>query len=81
MTFNIGVIIGPILGGLLADPAKSYPHIFGNVGWMKTYPYALPNILSAFFLGCSFCACFFGLREVRLPSIGLMLWIKVSNEI
>ncbi|KAI7573554.1 hypothetical protein KC343_g23570, partial [Hortaea werneckii] len=32
MTFNIGVIIGPLLGGLLADPVGSYPEIFGPGG-------------------------------------------------
>ncbi|KAF2641048.1 MFS general substrate transporter [Massarina eburnea CBS 473.64] len=62
MTFNIGVIIGPILGktgGLLADPVGSYPSIFGpgsfiggknGVQWMMKWPYALPNLLSAVFL-------------------------------
>jgi len=65
MTFNIGVIIGPILGGLMADPANSYPTLFGNVAWLRKYPYAAPNLLSAVFLGCSALAAFFGLREVR----------------
>ena len=32
MTFNIGVIIGPLLGGLLADPVGTYPGIFGPHG-------------------------------------------------
>lgn len=59
MCFNIGVIIGPVLGGILADPVRSYPGLFGDdsifggkngVRWMKQWPYALPNLLSAFFL-------------------------------
>lgn len=29
MCFNIGVIIGPISGGLLSDPVGSYPGVFG----------------------------------------------------
>jgi hypothetical protein len=32
MTFNIGVIVGPLLGGWLADPVTSYPGIFGPGG-------------------------------------------------
>jgi hypothetical protein len=64
MCFNIGVIIGPILGGLLADPAGSYPSIFGNVKFLKNYPYAPPNLLSAFFLGSAALGVFFGLAEV-----------------
>ncbi|PVI02812.1 MFS general substrate transporter [Periconia macrospinosa] len=59
MTFNVGVIIGPVLGGILADPVGSYPSIFGpgsllggkdGVKWMMKWPYALPNLLSAVFL-------------------------------
>jgi MFS family permease len=37
MCFNIGVIIGPILGGLLADPAGSYPKIFGHNKFLQTF--------------------------------------------
>lgn len=66
MTFNIGVIIGPIMGGLLADPAGSYPKVFGHIAWLKKYPYAPPNILSAFFLLCAATGLFFGLAEVRI---------------
>ncbi len=66
MCFNIGVIIGPILGGLLADPAGSYPDLFGGVEWLLKFPYALPNILSAFFLFLAALAVFFGLEEVYL---------------
>ncbi|KIV77515.1 hypothetical protein PV11_09305 [Exophiala sideris] len=56
MCFNIGVVIGPILGGFLADPMASFPNIFGpgsvlggkdGVGWMTSFPYALPNVVSA----------------------------------
>lgn len=70
MCFNIGVIIGPILGGLLADPAGSYPRLFGNVAFFKKFPYAPPNILSAVFLLSATAGIFFGLSEVGsfLPS-------------
>ncbi|TQN66942.1 putative membrane protein [Colletotrichum shisoi] len=50
MTFNIGVIVGPILGGILSDPAGSYPALFGDVAFLKKYPYSAPNLLSAVFL-------------------------------
>ena len=73
MCFNIGVIIGPVLGGLLADPVESYPRVFGGnsvfggksgVWWMKHWPYALPNLLSAFFLFSAAAGVIFGLEEV-----------------
>jgi MFS family permease len=64
MCFNIGIIIGPVLGGFLADPAGSYPSIFGHVEFLRRFPYAPPNVLSAFFLSSAGLGVFFGLREV-----------------
>lgn len=73
MCFNIGVIIGPVFGGMLADPAGSYPGLFGpgsvlggkdGVWWMQQWPYALPNVLSGIFIFCSMVAVFLGLDEV-----------------
>ncbi|KAK3937409.1 MFS general substrate transporter [Diplogelasinospora grovesii] len=63
MTFNIGIIIGPILGGILSDPAGSYPSVFGNVEFFKRFPYAAPNILSAMFLLLSFLSVWLCLEE------------------
>ncbi|PIG82354.1 MFS multidrug transporter [Aspergillus arachidicola] len=74
MCFNIGVIIGPILGGMLADPVKNFPQLFGpgsllggkdGVGWMLHWPYALPNLLSAVFIFISLLAVILGLEETH----------------
>ncbi|KAJ5173016.1 hypothetical protein N7492_005609 [Penicillium capsulatum] len=74
MCFNIGVIIGPILGGSLADPVNSFPGLFGpgsflggknGVWWMQHWPYALPNVLSAIFIFASMVAVFLGLDETH----------------
>lgn len=64
MTFNIGVIIGPILGGILADPAHSYPSLFGQVKFFQNYPYALPNLLGAVFLFSAVLSVWLNLEEV-----------------
>lgn len=66
MCGNIGTIIGPILGGLLADPAGNYPGLFGGIKWLKKYPYAPPNLLSAAFLASACLAVVFALEEVSL---------------
>ncbi|KAL2022030.1 hypothetical protein VTK56DRAFT_6270 [Thermocarpiscus australiensis] len=63
MTFNIGIIIGPILGGILSDPAGSYPDLFGDVEFFKRFPYATPNLLSAFFLFCAMLSVWLFLEE------------------
>ncbi|KAL4913225.1 major facilitator superfamily domain-containing protein [Aspergillus aurantiobrunneus] len=74
MCFNIGVIVGPILGGMLADPRKNYPQLFGpgsifggqdGVWWMERWPFALPNLISAVFIFLSWSAVFLGLDETH----------------
>jgi MFS family permease len=66
MTFNVGVIVGPILGGMLSDPAGSYPDLFGHIDFLKRFPYATPNLVAAFFLLCSFFIVWLWLEEVSL---------------
>jgi hypothetical protein len=53
----------------LADPARSYPALFGHVGWFIKFPYVLPNLLSAFFLFIAASGVFLGLEEVLIPPI------------
>ncbi|KAK5943441.1 hypothetical protein PMZ80_004448 [Knufia obscura] len=74
MCFNIGVVIGPILGGFLADPISAFPDVFGpgstvggknGVGWMTAYPYALPNLFSGVFILISAMSVVFGLDETH----------------
>ena len=72
MCFNIGVIIGPVLGGVLADPAGTYPRLFGpnsvfggetGVRWMVFWPYLSPNLASAGTVTCSLIVIYLGLDE------------------
>lgn len=64
MCSNIGVIIGPLLGGVTSDPAANYPGLFGGIRWLERFPYAPPNLLSAVFLCSAALSVFFGLQEV-----------------
>ncbi|KAL4996602.1 ASST-domain-containing protein [Aspergillus recurvatus] len=61
--FNIASLFGPVMGGMLSDPVRAYPSLFGpdssfggkdGVQWLIRYPYALPMMANAFFL--TFCA-------------------------
>lgn len=40
--WGIGLIIGPALGGLLAQPAEKYPQIFSKDSLFGRFPYLLP---------------------------------------
>jgi MFS family permease len=45
--WSISFIIGPALGGILADPCQQYPGIFKGSGLFEQFPYLLPNLFSA----------------------------------
>ena len=89
MTFNIGVIIGPLIGGLLADPVGSYPEVFGpggdiggkeGVWWLTRWPYALPNVVNAGFLLLSALLAIFGLEETLEGLRGKEDWgVKIGR--
>lgn len=44
---NLGIFLGPLLGGSLANPATQYPGIFGDTGFFADYPYALSSLVVA----------------------------------
>ncbi|KAK3342626.1 major facilitator superfamily domain-containing protein [Neurospora tetraspora] len=61
---NLGVVIGLAMGGLLAEPVKTMPGLFGGaegvlnwsgseegVKWMVEYPFALPSVVNAVLIG------------------------------
>jgi MFS family permease len=60
-TKNLGIFLGPLIGGALSKPAEQYHWLFGQNQFLTQYPYALPTmftgavaasatILSIFFL-------------------------------
>lgn len=44
---NLGIFLGPLVGGSLADPAHQYPKFLGNVQFFVDYPYALSSFVVA----------------------------------
>ncbi|KAI5465036.1 major facilitator superfamily domain-containing protein [Mariannaea sp. PMI_226] len=74
MCFNVGIIIGPLMSGFLADPVHSLPGLFGpgsflgganGVQWMERYPYALPNLVCASVLITAAIGISLGLDETH----------------
>ncbi|KAJ3038791.1 hypothetical protein HDV00_000279 [Rhizophlyctis rosea] len=45
---TLGIFLGPLIGGALADPAGQYPGVFGGVEFFEKFPYALSCIV----VGC-----------------------------
>ena len=55
---------GPMIGGGLADPAKTMPFLFKSKVW-ETFPYLLPSIVTALLPATAAVACLVWLPEVR----------------
>jgi MFS family permease len=48
VAFNVANILGPVVGGALVHPVKSYPHMFHGsyaASLLEAFPYALPSLL------------------------------------
>ena len=45
-------ILGPALGGALAQPVQNYPSLFDQGSLFDTYPFLLPNLVCVCILGC-----------------------------
>ncbi|KAF9262451.1 MFS general substrate transporter [Marasmius fiardii PR-910] len=58
----VGITIGPAMGGLLSDPAKRWPQVFGNE-FFKANPYFLPCAAASGFAFVAFVLSFFFLKE------------------
>ncbi|KAG0140126.1 hypothetical protein CROQUDRAFT_111285 [Cronartium quercuum f. sp. fusiforme G11] len=67
LCYALGGIMGPLLGGYLAQPATQYPALFGSSDFLKAYPYALPGIAAGLFNLCAILLGLFYLEE-SLPS-------------
>jgi len=63
LIWQIGSIVGPILGGALASPAVKLPNISGKIEFFKTFPYALPNLVSGVFFTIGISTGILFLRE------------------
>ena len=43
---NVGIFLGPLIGGVLANPAEQYPRVFGKIKFFHEFPYALPTLVT-----------------------------------
>ncbi|CAL1536148.1 unnamed protein product [Lymnaea stagnalis] len=44
ISWGMGLIVGPTVGGLLASPAIKWPHVFDSDGFFGRYPYLLASL-------------------------------------
>jgi MFS family permease len=67
LSFAVGSIIGPSIGGKLSNPTESFPDLFGNSAFLAKYPYWLPCFVSTTFNLFGFIAGLLFLKE-SLPA-------------
>lgn len=49
LVWTIGTIIGPALGGTLANPSAKHTRFFGRSDFFERYPFSLPNMVASLF--------------------------------
>ncbi|KAI0250883.1 MFS general substrate transporter [Lactifluus subvellereus] len=62
MTWALGYVVGPFIGGILSRPQDRWPHVFSHPFW-ATYPYFLPCLVVAAYACLSFVAVAMFLEE------------------
>ncbi|KAI1409661.1 MFS general substrate transporter [Hypoxylon sp. FL1857] len=81
--WSIGTIIGPAIGGMLADPHESWPSAFPKGTLFADLPYLLPNLCCAALLLISVILGYFLLEETHpdmIPRVMLPDDTYVSDE-
>ncbi|KAH0494591.1 hypothetical protein TgHK011_001208 [Trichoderma gracile] len=91
MSFNVAGILGPIMGGMLAESSQTLPGLFGEKAvfgfqWVRDYPYALPSLINAATLTIVTVVIFLFLEETsrarrHKPDIGLKLGYRIKAAI
>ncbi|KAG5389408.1 hypothetical protein IGI04_030949 [Brassica rapa subsp. trilocularis] len=54
---GIGLIIGPAIGGYLAQPAEKYPNLFSQDSVFGSFPYFLPSLVISVYATGALIAC------------------------
>jgi hypothetical protein len=63
LVWQIGSIVGPVLGGALASPATKLPELFGKNEFLRKFPFALPNLVNGVVFTMGLLTGFLFLKE------------------
>lgn len=72
--WGLGSIIGPAMGGALAQPSESYPALFPRGSLFDTYPFLLPNLVCVIILIFGIVNGVLFLEETHLEKKGRPDW-------
>ncbi|KAF9480008.1 major facilitator superfamily multidrug-resistance, DHA1 sub-family [Pholiota conissans] len=68
LIWGSGTTVGPIIGGLLSNPAGRWPDTLGHIAYLRSHPYFLPCAVAGIFSFATFLVSCFAMKET-LPSI------------
>ncbi|ESO95559.1 hypothetical protein LOTGIDRAFT_175151 [Lottia gigantea] len=63
LSWGMGLIVGPSVGGWLASPNKKYPDVFGDNWFFEMFPYILPGSFCFLWSFISFAVVYFQFEE------------------
>ncbi|KAL0754198.1 hypothetical protein Bca101_091866 [Brassica carinata] len=75
---GIGLIIGPAIGGYLAQPAKKYPNLFSQDSVFGSFPYFLPSLVISAYATGALIACWW--LPVSKPG-NMNSWYKLQETL
>lgn len=79
--WGVGLIIGPAIGGYLAQPADKYSSLFPEGSLFDNYPYALPCLCISGIAVVGFISCFFLPESLHNHPTGPPAAGKVGKDI
>jgi MFS family permease len=68
VSYSIGVVFGPLIGGFLSRPYDKIPFLFDNIVF-RTFPYLIPNLIISLFAIVGFVLSYFYLLEDKPTTI------------
>ncbi|CAL4995741.1 unnamed protein product [Urochloa decumbens] len=78
----LGLIVGPALGGFLAQPTEKYPHIFSEDSVFGRFPYLLPCLSVSAFAAVVLISCTWlpeTIHKHKVPEKGTKI-VKATSE-
>ncbi|KAJ1884271.1 hypothetical protein LPJ81_007121, partial [Coemansia sp. IMI 209127] len=78
--WHLGSMLGGAIGGLLVDPVKNYPWLFGNSVLFREYPYLLPCLFGSAISLFGLIVGFFYLEETHVVKPTTAPIISVVSE-
>lgn len=79
--WGLGSIVGPAMGGALAQPCESYPRIFPRGGLFDNYPFLLPNLVCVIILVFGIVNGILFLEETHVEKRGKKDWGRRLGEL